>query len=170
MRLLAFEREKGTLVLLTTAPVRDSEIVLGKFLALFTFLTALTLLTAYMPALIFVNGRVSVGHILVGYLGLILLASASIAIGVFASALARTQVIGAILGAALLASMILLWIVAKISDPPINTFAAGLALHHERQKGFMTGVLKLENVVFYVFVTYFFLLSAIKTLDALRWK
>jgi ABC-2 type transport system permease protein len=170
MRLLAYEREKGTLVLLTTAPVRDREIVLGKFLSLLVFLTAVTAMTAYMPMLIFVNGRVSVGHILVGYLGLALLGSASIAIGLFASALARTQVIGAILGAVLIGTMILLWVVAKISDPPINTFAASLALHHERQKGFMTGVLKLENVVFYLFVTYFFLLAAIKTLEARRWK
>src|SRR5262249_35920242 len=147
MRLLAYEREKGTLVLLMTAPVRDREIVLGKFVSLVVFLTGVTAMTAYMPMLIFVNGRVSVGHILVGYLGLVLLGSASIAIGLFASALARTQVISAILGAVLIGTMILLWVVAKVSDPPINTFAASLALHHERQKGFMTGVLKLENVV-----------------------
>ncbi len=50
-------------------------------------------LTAYMPLLIFVNGRVSIGHILVGYLGILLLAAASTAIGLFASAFAKTQVI-----------------------------------------------------------------------------
>jgi ABC-2 type transport system permease protein len=45
-----------------------------------------------------------------------------------------------------------------------------MAIHHERQRGFMTGVLKFENVVYYLAVTYFFLLAAIKTLEARRWR
>jgi ABC-2 type transport system permease protein len=170
MRLVAHEREKGTLVLINTAPVKDSQIILGKFLALFTFLAIVTLVTAYMPALIFVNGRVSVGHILVGYLGIILLGGAAVSIGLFASAFARTQVIAAVLGAALLGVMILLWMAAKVSDPPVNQFLLSMAIHHERQRGFMTGVLRFENVVYYLAVTYFFLLAAIKTLEARRWR
>jgi len=170
MRLIAHEREKGTLVLVNTAPVRDSQIILGKFLALFTFLFVVTLATAYMPALIFVNGRVSIGHILVGYLGIILLGASAVAIGLFASAFARTQVIAAVLGAAMLGIMILLWMAAKVSDPPVNNFLLSMAIHHERQRGFMTGVLKFENIIYYVAVTYFFLLAAIKTLEARRWR
>jgi ABC-2 type transport system permease protein len=170
MRLIAHEREKGTLVLVNTAPVRDSQIVLGKFIALFTFLFVVTALTAYMPALIFVNGRVSIGHIMVGYLGIILLGAAAVSIGLFASAFARTQVIAAVLGAAVLGIMILLWMAAKVSEPPVNNFLLSMAIHHERQRGFMTGVLKFENVVYYLAVTYFFLLAAIKTLEARRWR
>src|SRR5690242_14075882 len=63
MRLIAGERENGTLVLLNTAPLRESELVAGKFLAGLAFLALLSLLTAYMPALIFVNGKVSMAHI-----------------------------------------------------------------------------------------------------------
>lgn len=170
IRLLAGERENGTLVLLNTAPIRDSEIVAGKFLSAFAFLAAMTLSTLYMPLLIFVNGKVSPAHIAVGYLGLLLLASAALSIGLFASALARTQVIAAILGAALLAAMVLLWAVAKVTDPPLSAFVSGLALHHEHFKPFMTGVLELENVVYYVGVSYFFLLCATKTLEARRWR
>jgi len=170
MRLVAHEREKGTLVLVNTAPVRDGQIIFGKFLALFTFLVLVTLVTSYMPALIFVNGRVSVGHILVGYLGIVLLGASTVSIGLFASAFARTQVIAAVLGAALLGVMLLLWMAAKVSDPPVNNFLLSLAIHHERQKSFMTGVLKLENVVYYLAVTYFFLLAAVRTLEARRWR
>jgi ABC-2 type transport system permease protein len=170
MRLIAHEREKGTLVLINTAPIRDSEIIGGKFLALFTFICGVTLLTAYMPALIFVNGKVSVGHILVGYAGILLLGSSAIAIGLFASAFARTQVIAAVLGAAILGVMLLLWMAAKVADPPVNMFILSLALHHERQRAFMNGVLRLDNVVFYLAVTYFFLLAAIKTMEARRWR
>jgi ABC-2 type transport system permease protein len=170
MRLIAHEREKGTLVLVNTAPVRDGEIIFGKFMALFAFLVLVTLVTAYMPALIFVNGRVSIGHILVGYLGIVLLGASAVSIGLFASAFARTQVIAAVLGAALLGVMLLLWMAAKVSDPPVNSFVLSLAIHHERQKSFMSGVLKLENVVYYVAVTYFFLLAAVRTLEARRWR
>jgi len=170
MRLIANERERGTLVLVNTAPVKDREIIVGKFLALFVFLLGVTVLTAYMPALIFVNGRVSIGHILVGYLGIALLGAATVAVGLFASAFARTQVIAAVLGAAIMGVLLLLWMPAKVSDPPVNAFLMGLAIHHERQKSFMTGVLRLENVVFYIAVTYFFLLAATKTLEARRWR
>jgi ABC-2 type transport system permease protein len=170
MRLIAHEREKGTLVLVNTAPVKDRDIIVGKFLALFTFLFVVTLITAYMPALIFVNGRVSVGHIVVGYVGILLLGASAVSIGLFASAFARTQVIAAVLGAALLGVMILLWMAAKVSDPPVNNFLLSMAIHHERQHAFMTGVLRLENVVYYLAVTYFFLLAAVKTLEARRWR
>lgn len=170
MRLIAHEREKGTLILINTAPIRDSEIIVGKFLALFVFLFGVTVLTAYMPALIFVNGRVSVAHILVGYGGILLIGASAIAIGLFASAFARTQVIAAVLGAALIGVMLLLWMAAKVADPPVSSFILSLALHHERQRAFMNGVLRLENVVYYVVVTYFFLLAAIKTMEARRWR
>lgn len=170
MRLVAAEREKGTFVLLNTAPVREGEIVAGKFLAAFAVLVGATALSAYMPALIFVNGRVSIGHILVGYLGVLLLGAAATAIGLFASIVARTQIIAVIVGALLLGTSVLLWLVARVTDPPLNTFLAAASLHHERFRAFMTGVLRLENVVFYLAVAYFFLLAATKTLEARRWK
>jgi ABC-2 type transport system permease protein len=170
MRLIALEREKGTLVLINTAPIRDTEIIGGKFIALFVFLLGVTAFTAYMPLLIFVNGRVSIGHILVGYVGTLLIGASVIAIGLFASAFARTQVIAAVLGAALTGVMLLLWMAAKVADPPVSSFILSLALHHERQRSFMNGVLRFENVIYYLAVTYFFLLAAIKTLEARRWR
>ena len=170
MRLIAQEREKGTLVLLTTSPVSEAQIVAGKFLSVFALLAGITLLTAYMPALIFVNGRVSVGHIAVGYLGILLLAAAATAIGTFTSALARTQVVAAVLGAVVIGTLLLLWLVAKITEPPVSQLLSAMALHNERQRPFMNGVLKLENVVYYVGVSYLFLLAATRTLEARRWR
>ncbi len=75
MRLLAEERQTGTLVLLTSSPIQDYEIVLGKFLSAFGFLALITLATIYIPAMIFVNGKISFGHLAAGYLGLLLLGS-----------------------------------------------------------------------------------------------
>ncbi len=170
MRLIAGERETGTIVLLNTAPIRESELVLGKFLAGLAFLTILALLAAYMPALIFVNGKVSLGQIAVGYLGLVLLAAASLAISLFASALAPNQIIAALVGGVLLLTFFLMFFVAPATEPPINGFLNGLAIFHVRQRSFMIGTLKLENVVFNLAVAYFFLLAATKTLEARRWR
>jgi ABC-2 type transport system permease protein len=170
MRLLAEERQTGTLVLLNTAPLHDREIVAGKFLSAFLFVVILTALTVYMPLLIVVNGKVSAGHVAVGYLGLVLLGAASVAIGLFGSALMRSQVLAVIVGGAILVTMLLLWMVGRVTDPPLNTFLAGLALHNERQNSFMRGLLRLEDVVYYVGVTYFFLLASTKALEARRWR
>lgn len=170
MRLIALEQEQGTLVLLRTSPIRDRDIVIGKFLSVLTMMTGITALTGYMPALIFVHGRVSIGHILVGYAGVLLLAAATTAIGLFGSALARSQVVAAIIGAALVGTMILLWLVARVSEPPIKEFVEGLALHHQHQRPFMNGLLRLDNVVYYGAVVFFFLLAATKTLEARRWR
>lgn len=170
MRLLAGERETGTLMLLNTAPVRDRDIVLGKFLSAFCVVLVMTAMTFYMPLLIFVNGRIALGHVAVGYAGILLLGAAALSVGLFASALARSQVIAVIVGAAMLGTLVLLWQLARVTDPPIKDYVAMLSLHHLRQRPFMTGVLKLENVVFYLAVTYFFLLSATKVLEARRWR
>jgi ABC-2 type transport system permease protein len=169
-RLLAHEYETGTLVLLKTSPVSDRDVVLGKFLSVLTVMFIITGLTGYMPALIFVNGKVSVGHILVGYLGLTLLGAATVSVGLFASALAKSQVVAAIVSAVLMALLIMLWLVAKISEPPISDFINSLAIHHLRQRDFMSGLLRLDNVVYYVSVCFFFLLAATKTMEARRWR
>ncbi len=170
MRLFAEERQAGTLVLLNTSPIKDWEIVLGKYLSALGVIAVLTALTAYMPALIFVNGKVSVGHVLVGYGGLLLLGSAAIAVGMLGSALARSQVVAIIISAAILASLILLWAVAKAADPPLNRFLSALALHHDNFRPFMLGRLEFGGIVYYVAMTYFFLLASIKVLEARRWR
>ncbi len=170
MRLLAEERQTGTITLLNTSPLRDHEIVLGKFLAAVTILTLTTLLSLYMPLLIFVHGKVSVGHILVGTLGLVMLGSATASVGLFASALARSQVVAALLGAVMVGCMLLFWILAKAVDPPVQDMLAGLALHHENFRPFMVGTLNLGCAAFYVAVTAFFLLASTKTLEARRWR
>ena len=63
----------------------------------------------------------------------------------------------------------LMWMVARAVDPPLNEVVAALALHHDNYRPFMQGTLKLGSVAYYVAVSFFFLLSAIKVLEARRW-
>lgn len=170
MRLVAEERQTGSITLINTAPIKDSQIVAGKFLSAFFMVLLKTALTVYMPLLLLVNGKVSVGHICVGYAGILLYAAAGTAIGLFGSALARSQVVALIVSIAIAAALVLMWAVAKATDPPINTFLAHLALHHDNQVPFMQGRLELGGVVYYLAVTWFFLLAATKVLEARRWR
>lgn len=170
-RLLSEERQNHSMVLLNTSPVRDSEIVLGKFFAALTFLGIVLLLSIYMPILIKINGKITWVQIFVGYFGMMLIGAATLAIGLFASALTRQQLIAAVIAAAMVVVMCFVHLLASKVDPPIKEAIDQLDLwwvHY--QYGFMKGVLNLKDVVYYVAATYFFLLLAIKTLEAKRWQ
>jgi ABC-2 type transport system permease protein len=119
--------------------------------------------------LLWIDGKVSVGHIAVGYLGLCLIGSAATAVGLFASTITRYQVVAVIVGAVILAVMFVLWMVAQATDPPLKDFIGGLSFHHINFRSFQFGILELRGVAYYLVVTYFFLLAAVKVLEARRW-
>lgn len=170
-RLIADERQNHSMVLLTTSPIRDFEIVLGKFFAALTFLTIMLVLSIYMPVLIKVNGKITGAQIFVGYLGLFLFGAVSLAIGLFASALTRFQFLALVVGAVLLIALGNIFQLASKLDEPVRPVVEQLDLWWVRfQSSFMKGIFNLKDVIFYVCVTYFFLLLAVKTLEAKRWQ
>ena len=170
MRLLAEERQMGTMMLYTTSPVGDAQVVLGKFLSAFLFLCLLTLLTLYMPLLIFVNGKVSIGHILGGYVGLLGLGAASLAIGMFGSSLAQSQIVAAVVSAAILVAMLLFWLLANVTGPPLSGVFSYLALHNKHFFPFMKGTVNTRDLLFYLSVTCFFLMVSTRMIEARRWR
>ncbi|MCB9760214.1 MAG: ABC transporter permease subunit [Alphaproteobacteria bacterium] len=170
MRLIAEERQTGTIVLMDASPLTDWQVVGGKFLSALTFLGGMTLLTAYMPALIMVNGKVSVGHILAGYAGLLLVGSASAAIGTFGSALARSQMVAAIISGVMVLFMLVSWLLARVTDPPLDDIFSYLSLFDRHFQPFMRGRINVEDVIFYLSVTFVFLLLSTRVLSARRWR
>lgn len=170
MRLLAEERWTGTDVLLFTSPIREGEIVIGKYLSALSFLSLVTLLSVYLPALIFVNGRVSVGHIAAGYLGMLLLGATTLAVGTFASALTKNPFFAVILSALFVGLLELCWPLGQISEPPMTELLSFVALHTKHYAQAQRGLLQLSDVVFYGSVIYFALLAATKVLESQRWR
>ncbi|WP_245918849.1 ABC transporter permease [Melittangium boletus] len=170
MRLLAEERQTGTLSLLYSSPVKDHEIVLGKFLGAFAFLALLTLATVFMPLLVRVHGRLSLGHIAAGYLGLLLLGGASLAIGTLGSALARNQVLAAVFSGCMLVALLTCWWLARITEQPLSDVFGALALWNQHFQPFQVGVVHVRDVVYYLLVTYVFLFAATRVLEARRWR
>jgi ABC-2 type transport system permease protein len=170
MRLIAEERQTGSLVLLMTSSARESQIVLGKWLGAMGFTALVNLASVYMPLLIFVNGRVSLGHIASGYVGLLLLSGASLAIGMLGSAVTRYQVLAVVVSALMILFMVLAWLGSNVSQPPLDQLFQHLALYNKHFVPFQQGVVGLSHVVYYVSVTYFFLLASTKVLEARRWR
>ncbi len=171
IRLIAEERQTHTIVLLNTSPVRDAEIVVGKFLAALTFLAFIVSASFYMPMLIKVNGKITMSQVLVGYLGLILLGASVLSIGLFASALAKQYLVAASLALVLIVVMLQLYPLGIKLDEPLRSVLQDLDLWHKHfGLGFMKGILNLRDVVYYVAVSYFFLLLTTKTLEAKRWR
>ncbi|MCP3167457.1 ABC transporter permease [Myxococcus qinghaiensis] len=170
MRLLAEERQTGTLPLLYSSPLRDRDIVLGKFLAGLAFLSLYVLCTLYMPVLVLVNGKVSFGHVAAGYLGLLLLGSASLAVGTFGSALARNQLLAAITSAVMLVALILCWLLARITEQPLADVFSAMSLWNQHFPPFQSGLIHVRDVVYYLVVTYVALFAATRVLEARRWR
>ncbi len=170
-RLIAEDRQTHSMVLLNTSPVRDTEIVIGKFLSAVTFLAIMMALSLYMPLLIKVNGKVTGAQIFVGYFGVLLLGATVTAIGVFASALTKHQLLAYVIAAAITGIMSLLYPLAVRLDEPVKGALSLIDLwwiHY--QNGFMRGVVNVRDIIYYIGVTYVFLLLAVKTLEAKRWQ
>lgn len=168
MRLIAEERQLETLTLLLTSPIRDYEIVLGKFLSAVIFFFGMTVLSIYMPLLIFVNGKVSAGHIIGGYLGLLLLGMLSIGVGLFASSLARNQLVAAVTGGAIMTAIYLCYLASSIADPPLRDLLAFLS--PQKHLSWQNGTLHSRDVIYYLSGTYLFLLLSTHVLQARRWR
>lgn len=169
MRLLAEEKSTGTVELLMTFPITDTQVVLGKFLA-----TLLVFILMLVPTLVYVIvlkvfGNAEWGPLVTAYLGLILLGGAFIAIGMFASSLTRNQIVAAVFGIGLL---LLLWIMSSASSvlgPRIGGFLAYLSLN-DHFNSFQEGVLEGKDVLFYFSLIAVSLFLTIRVFESSRWR
>ena len=170
-RLISEERQTHSMVLLNTSPVRDSEIVIGKFAAALAFLGVLLLMSLYIPLMLKSGNKISLSQIMVGYLGLLLIGGVALSIGLFASSLTRHQLVAGVIALVILIVMVLLFPFAKRLDGTPREVLGELDMWWIHfQAGFMRGILNLKDVVYYVAVMYFFLLLSVKTLEAKRWQ
>ncbi len=170
MRLFAEERQTGTMVLLESSPLTDRQLVLGKYLSAMMFMGLVHVLTLYMPAMIFVNGKIGHAQIAVGYLGVMLMCSAGVAMGTWASSISRNQILAAAIGGVLVLLFVFCHWLAKLTDPPFKALFANAAFYAKQFAPFEDGRINTENVVYFVSVTFAFLLLATQSLTARRWE
>ncbi len=170
MRLFAEERQTGTMVLLEASPLSDRQLVIGKYLSAMMFIVLFQALTLYMPAMIFINGKVSYEEIAVGYLGITLMSSAGIAIGTWASSISRNQILAAVVAGVVTVFFLAVWMISRKTDAPFKELFAYVAFYDKQYAPFQEGKINTEGLVFFASVTFAFLLLATQSLSARRWE
>jgi ABC-2 type transport system permease protein len=171
MRLLAEDQWDGTDVLLSTSPIRESQVVLGKYFSALIFLSIVTLMSVYVPALVYrVSHTVSIGHIAAGYAGMLLLGATTLAVGLFASCLTRNPFMAPYLSFVFVVFLECCFPLGTIADPPLQEAISYLAPHSTHFSAFQRGLVKLSDIVYYVSAIYVSLLASIKVLESRRWR
>jgi ABC-2 type transport system permease protein len=170
MRLIAEEQRTGTIEVLMTNPVREFEVVLGKYLGALCFLFFMLLFTLWYPALLYIlQGRPDTGPMAAGYLGIVLQAGAFLAIGLLASSLTDNQMIAAIISFAI---MLVLW----LSDSLANSLGggAGSVMRYlsvtQHFQDFPRGVIDTTHIIYFVSVIVACLALTMLSLQTRRWR
>ena len=174
MRLVSEELRSGTIETLMTAPVTDTEVILGKFLGAMGMYVAMLATTLMYFVLVAVYGKPDWGVAATGYLGMILLGAAYVAVGVFASTLTRFQVVAGLIGIAMLAfftlGVFLLGLLMSVLFPPEAVRAVARLNMITYLSDFSKGFLDTRSVVYFVTLTVFFLFLSVKVLESRRWR
>lgn len=169
MRLLAEERKLGTIELLMTAPVRDSEVIIGKFLGSVGVLLVMLLVTLYYPIMLIAFGDPDPGPIGTGYLGLFLLGCASLAVGIFGSSLTSNQIAAAVLAGGILLALWFLGTAASYLPQALSNVIGYFSLSGYFPD-FMRGIIDTRAIIYYLSITALFLFLAIRSLENSRWS
>jgi ABC-2 type transport system permease protein len=169
MRLFAEEKRSGTIELLLTSPLRDWEILLGKFLGAMALYSAMLGISFLSMLILFAYGKPDWRPLLVGYLGLLLQGAALLAIGTFISNCTKNQIVAGVAGFAV---CLMLWILNWVSEfgttiPERVLSYIAVTSHFE---SFAKGVLDLKDIVYYLSVIFVGLFLTARSMEALRWR
>jgi ABC-2 type transport system permease protein len=169
MRLIAEERRSGTIELLLTYPVRDGAVLAGKYLAALALYAMMIGLTLVYPGMVAYFAQLEWGPLVTGYLGLILMGAAFLAVGLFASSLTENQIVAAVITFGVL---LMFWVIGWSADYAGGAF--GRVLAHlsilEHNESFSRGVLDTKDIIYYLNFTALALFLTLRTLEARRWK
>ncbi|MCE1253302.1 MAG: ABC transporter permease [Anaerolineae bacterium] len=172
MRSVADENRSGTLELLLTAPITDMQLIVGKWLGVFLFLLTMTVITLIYPLVLntMIQPGLDLGIIAANYLGVVLLLASISAVGVAISAFFSNQI------ASLMASlgmMLILWIVgapAQLMQGAPQTIIKFLGLPGHFYDTFMNGMIRVDDITYFVSLTILALVIGTYTIESRRWK
>ncbi|HHY64070.1 MAG TPA: ABC transporter permease subunit, partial [Clostridiaceae bacterium] len=169
MRSMAEDKKNGTEILLLTAPVKVSEIVMGKFLAAYSVFLVMTGVSLIFPIITIIAGKPDILLIFSSYLGYILLGAIYVSFGVFASSLTENQIIAAIIS---LVSIFLIQNVgylASFFSGFLNKAFLWLSVM-DRYEDFSKGIIDLTSVIFMVCYAAVFLILTYRVIEHKRWS
>jgi len=173
MRLLAEEKRSGTLEMLITLPVSDSDVILGKYLGALGLVLTLVLATAIYPLAMFGFpwnlGALDDGPVWAGYLGLVLFSAAGVAIGLLVSALTESQSVAFFITFFVL---LLAWFAQAAGGQLSGSLGGALdfVCFQSRLDGFSRGLIDTRDVVFFLSITVVALVMSFRALERRKWS
>ena len=169
MRLFAEEKRNGTIELLVTSPIRDGEVILGKWLASVLLYAAMLLLTGLNFLFLFKYGNPDWKPMAVAYLGMLLQAAGMLAIGTFISTLTKNQIVA---GAVTFGVCLLIFVLGWAGGYETATWAQVLTYMSvtTHMESFAKGVLDSKDAIYYVSVIFVGLFLTARSLESLRWR
>jgi len=171
MRLISEEINSGTHELLFTAPVRDWEIVVGKWLASWGVLTVFVLITGLYGLFLTWRGNPDPGLLLANYLGLWLICGVTLTVGVFASSLTKYQIASFLVAFGLLFALIFIYYISYvIPNQTLSDIVNQLSLQNHQNKLFREGVVDWADIAYFVGMASVFLFLATQVLSSRRWR
>jgi ABC-2 type transport system permease protein len=180
MRLVSQEKQQGTIELLLTTPVRDVELILGKYLAALLMLMTLLATTLISLAILLLTavdkqqflflklGQLDWGPVLVGYFGNVLVLGGFMAVGLFASTLTQNQIIAAVFSIVFLLVLLIVSSTSSLFQPPLSDFLTYLS-PREHIDAFGGGSLAAPDLVYGISMIGVPLYLSVVALGARRW-
>jgi len=169
MRLFAEEKRNGTIELLATSPVRDGEVIFGKWLASVILYTAMLLFTGLNFVFLFKYGNPDWKPMAVSFLGVLLQAAALLAIGIFISTLTKNQIIA---GTVTFGVCLLIFVLGWVGEYQFSTWAqvATYLSTTTHMQSFLKGVIDTKDAVYYVSAIFLGLFLTARSLESSRWR
>jgi ABC-2 type transport system permease protein len=169
MRTYSEEKRSGTIELLLTSPVTDLEIIIGKFLGAVGLFCGLLGTTVLYIGVLFIYGNPEWKPLVAGYLGLLMMGSCFISVGLFISSTTKNQMVA---GSATFVVALLFWIInwmAESSGPTASAILSYLSIT-EHFDDFARGIIDTKHVIFYLSFISFGLFLTLKSVDTERWR
>ena len=171
MRMLAEEKREDTLELLLTAPVRDSDIVLGKFLGAWFYYSLLLAITLIYQIILLTITQPDLGHAISAYVGIWLYGGATLSVGLLFSAVTENQVVAAFLSTAALLVLYLGGLAGQIvASTELARLINQLTLQGHFVSSFAYGLVRAEDVAYYAGMMVIMLYITIRVVESHRWR
>lgn len=169
MGLLAEEKRTGTVELLITMPVREAEVIVGKFLGVLGLFGVLLALTLPYPMSVAALGPIDWGPVFTGYFGLLLQGGAMMAIGLMTSSFTENQLIAFFGALAITVPLAFMHMLLPLFPTAATSVLEWFSFHYHFDS-MARGVLDLRNVLYFTSLTIFCLMVAFRSLESRRWS
>jgi ABC-2 type transport system permease protein len=170
MRLLSEEYRSGSIEVLMTAPVTETQVVAGKYLAALVFYLFLWLPTLAYSGIVAHFNKVDWGPVAAGYLGVVGIGAMFLAVGLFASAMTKNQLVAAIITFALLIFLFAVGFLENLVTSDLAKRAIGYVNLLDHMDEFAKGIVDSRHLVYYLTATLFFLFLTSRALEDRKWR